>query len=213
MLVSLMGGEGRPASDLARVAGIARSTATSHLQRLQAAGLVVAQPRGRQRYYSLAGAHVAHALESIAVGSRAGGGAAPLDGSDRAAFALARTCYGHLAGRLSVAFWAHARAMRWVGWSDAAVTLRPRGVEALRDVGLLGDLSSGLEGRPCIDWSERAAHVSGPLGVALCDALSASRWVIRGHGRVLRIMPRGKEGLRALDVRLIVGRPPAHFLE
>jgi DNA-binding transcriptional ArsR family regulator len=210
MLVSLMGGEGRPASDLARVAGIAPSTATSHLQRLEAAGLVLAQPRGRHRYYTLAGAHVAHALESIAVGSRARGATAALDGSERGAFALARTCYGHLAGRLAVAIWAQARALRWVRWSDSAVTLRPRGVEALHRVGLLGDLSNGLEGRPCIDWSERVAHVSGPLGIALCDALCGKRWLTRTAGRLLRITPRGREGLRALDVRLIAGPVGSH---
>src|SRR4051812_18178051 len=41
MLVALLGGVALPASELARAAGVAPSTATSHLQRLGDAGLVV----------------------------------------------------------------------------------------------------------------------------------------------------------------------------
>jgi hypothetical protein len=119
--------------------------------------------------------------------------------------ARARTCYGHLAGRLAVAFWARARDARWVRWSDVAVRLLPRGREALTACGLFDGASPThmrMElGRPCLDWSERVPHVAGPLGVTLCDALLTRRWVVRvKDGRTLRITPRGGEALRALGV-------------
>jgi DNA-binding transcriptional ArsR family regulator len=200
MLVALMGGTARPASDLARIAGVAPSTASSHLQRLEAAGLVVVRPYGRHRYYALAGAHVAQAVESIATGTAANGqkprrGPAPDD-----ALALARTCYGHLAGRLAVAFWARAREARWVRWSDAAVTLLPGGRDTFARHGLLRDARTHI-GRPCLDWSERVPHVAGPLGVALCEELLARGWVARNaDSRALRVTTRGDDRLRALGV-------------
>jgi DNA-binding IclR family transcriptional regulator len=71
-LVTIIGGAAIPASDLARIAGLAPSTATSHLRRLEAAGLVVVCPRGRHQYFSLSGSHVAHAVESQTVRRAAG---------------------------------------------------------------------------------------------------------------------------------------------
>lgn len=201
MLVALMGGAARPASELARIAGVAPSTATSHLQRLETAGLVVVRPQGRHRYYALSGAHVAHAVET-ATGAAMKKGAAARRSDAGDAVARARTCYGHLAGRVAVAFWARARDARWVRWSDAAALLLPRGREVLARHGLLPDAEARLEGRTCLDWSERVPHVSGALGIALCDNLLARGWVARTPGsRALRVTARGDEKLRALGVR------------
>src|SRR5579859_1158506 len=65
MLVALMGGVAMPASELARVAHVVPSTATSHLRRLMQAGLVVVRAQGRHRYFALSGAHVAEAVERL----------------------------------------------------------------------------------------------------------------------------------------------------
>ena len=65
MLLSLMDGLARPASELASLAGVAPSTASSHLSRLLTGGLVLAEQRGRHRYFRLAGDHIADALEAI----------------------------------------------------------------------------------------------------------------------------------------------------
>jgi len=51
MLMALMGGYARPASELARLAHIAPQTASAHLAKLQQGGLITVQRRGRWRYY------------------------------------------------------------------------------------------------------------------------------------------------------------------
>ncbi|MGI8780900.1 MAG: winged helix-turn-helix domain-containing protein, partial [Solirubrobacteraceae bacterium] len=56
MLDALMGGGSLTAGELARRAGVAASTATEHLTRLEAGGLVVSERRGRVRRVRLAGA-------------------------------------------------------------------------------------------------------------------------------------------------------------
>jgi DNA-binding transcriptional ArsR family regulator len=199
MLIALMGGTARPASDLARVAGVAPSTATSHLHRLEEAGLVVVRAQGRHRYYSLSGPEIAEAVETLVTCASARG--TPTPSASVEPLALARTCYGHLAGRVAIAFWARAKEEHWVGWSDAAVSLLPRGRDALARCELFGETHAPLVGRPCLDWSERKPHVSGPLGVALCEALLARGWVVRARdNRALRITARGDDRLRALGV-------------
>src|SRR6476646_9749800 len=101
MLGALLGGESLPAGELARRAGIAPATATSHLSRLVEHGLLVRRTSGRHRYFTLASADVAAALEALGrittTRRDASNDLAP-NGSIR----FARTCYDHLAVVLGV---------------------------------------------------------------------------------------------------------------
>ncbi|HEY0952282.1 winged helix-turn-helix domain-containing protein, partial [Nocardioides sp.] len=65
MLDGLMSGRALAAGELARIAGVAPSTASEHLARLLAGGLVEVVAQGRHRYYRIAGPAVATALESL----------------------------------------------------------------------------------------------------------------------------------------------------
>jgi DNA-binding transcriptional ArsR family regulator len=66
MLIALVDGRARPAGELAYAAGVTAQTASSHLGKLLAGGLVTVETEGRHRYYRLAGPHVALALENLA---------------------------------------------------------------------------------------------------------------------------------------------------
>jgi DNA-binding transcriptional ArsR family regulator len=103
ILLALADGRALPASVLASEAGVAASTASSHLGRLVDAGFVTVAARGRYRYYRLAGPEVAALIEDV-------GRLAPSEpvrslrqGTRAHALRRARTCYDHLAGRLGVA--------------------------------------------------------------------------------------------------------------
>lgn len=195
MLVALMGGVEMPASDLARAAGVARSTATGHLIRLQRAGLVRIRQQGRHRYFVLAGPEVADALERLVAIDRR----PRLPRADAGPLARARTCYGHLAGRIAVDFWHHARDVGWVSWTEEVVTLSEEGRAAVACQRLALATAPTLRGTPCLDWTERRSHVAGRLGVAFCDALFACKWVARtAETRALRVTARGEEGIARL---------------
>jgi DNA-binding transcriptional ArsR family regulator len=199
MLVALMGGVSLPASELARVAGVSASTATSHLRALLGCGFVAVRAQGRHRYYTLSSEDVAAALDQLA--------SLGLEGVPRRvpandALAIARMCYSHVAGRIAVAFWARARQACWVSWDDRIVRLLPKGASVLAKHGLLRDPPEADAGTTCLDWSERVPHVAGRLGVTLSNALLARGWMKRlSDGRALRITARGQEGLLALGVR------------
>jgi DNA-binding transcriptional ArsR family regulator len=82
MLAYLLSGEYASASELAKAASVTPATASGHLGKLLDARFVVCEPRGRHRYYRLADAEVAHALEALAL-------VAERDGHDQIANACA----------------------------------------------------------------------------------------------------------------------------
>ncbi|MEZ0301742.1 MAG: ArsR/SmtB family transcription factor, partial [Hyphomicrobiaceae bacterium] len=65
MLHALMDGRALTATELARVAGITPQTASSHISRMAAAGLLCVEKQGRHRYHRLASGAVAQMMESI----------------------------------------------------------------------------------------------------------------------------------------------------
>src|SRR5262249_53373487 len=99
MLWSLLGGQARPASELAFYANVSAQNASAHLARLVEAGMLTVESRGRHRYYRLAGAEVAHAIEALAALAPSARGMADLAPRQTPDLKYARTCYDHLAGR------------------------------------------------------------------------------------------------------------------
>src|ERR1700687_5198450 len=73
MLTALMTGRALPASELAHEAGVTPQTASSHLSKLEAGGLIELEKQGRHRYYRLSDPDVAGVLEGLAgLAARAG---------------------------------------------------------------------------------------------------------------------------------------------
>jgi DNA-binding transcriptional ArsR family regulator len=103
MLLRMMDGQAHTARDLADAAGLSPSAATAHLHHLLDARLVTVAASGRQKLHTLASPEVSTAIEALAAISPL----LPVQ-SLRAArtgsqLQLARVCYSHLGGGLSVA--------------------------------------------------------------------------------------------------------------
>lgn len=200
MLDALMDGRALTAAELARIAGITPQTASGHLARLCAAGLLTVQRQGRHRYHSLATPMVAQMLESIA--SVAAERPAPpprkplpVGPRDRA-LRRARTCYDHLAGELAVGMAARMVARGELELSADGGALTEAGADFLGGLGVDLRAARAKRGRlfcrPCLDWSERRPHLAGALGAALCSACLDQGWLRRLPGtRALAVTPEG----------------------
>lgn len=102
VLTALMGGKALTATELADIAGVTRQTISAHLAKLLDAQLITVESQGRHRYFRLAEDDVAHLLESM-MGLAYRTSAVRLRGSPRdPAMRMARVCYDHLAGEISV---------------------------------------------------------------------------------------------------------------
>jgi DNA-binding transcriptional ArsR family regulator len=199
MLDGLTGGMPLTAGELARLAGVARSTASEHLERLERGGLVVSERRGRSRHVRLAGPEIARALEALAAiapPKRTNGLRAWQHGQ---ALRAARSCYDHLAGETGVALADALLARRLLEPGNGGFAITPAGEDELGHFGL--DVAAiraarRATARPCLDWSERRPHVAGALGAALLRELLERRWLRRRtDGRALTLTREGAAGL------------------
>jgi DNA-binding transcriptional ArsR family regulator len=105
-LLVLLDGRAWTAGELARYAGVAASTASEHLGKLVAGGLLAEERQGRHRYVRLADAQVAQLVEDLAAQVSPAAAERPRglrESSAGSAMARGRTCYDHLAGRLGIA--------------------------------------------------------------------------------------------------------------
>jgi DNA-binding transcriptional ArsR family regulator len=201
MLRALRDGRALTAAELASVVRVTASTAIGHLALMMESGWVRATKQGGRFYYSLTGAEIARMIESI-VQSDPGLAAtrsAPATGPRDAAVRAARTCYGHLAGRLGVAIADALVAGGHVKLTNASGVLTPTGVARFGDLGIdvvalgKGDRAARMLCRPCLDWSERRPHLAGTLGAALCAHGMQRRWIRRIEGtRAVAVMPEGR---------------------
>lgn len=206
MLCFLLGGEWASASELAQAAGVTAATASGHLARLLAGGLVVCESRGRHRYYRMADAEVAHALEALALVADRDSHARAWSTPGRERLRFARCCYGHLAGRLGVGLLQGGVERGWlVPQGERAFGLSEPGARALDAWGLDGSAwqRRAAHGRrpvayACLDWSERRDHLAGPLAVALLGACLERGWLRRAAAdRAIELTPPGRQPIAA----------------
>lgn len=197
MLAYLMSGEFASAGELARAASVSAATASGHLARLLAADFVICEPRGRHRYYRLADAEVAHALEALSLVAERGTHERSWSAPARQRLRLTRCCYGHLAGQLGVRLFDRLRSEGHLVPADDGLALTDSGRVWLAQIGLAPP--ARIAGRryayPCLDWSERRDHLAGLLADALCRHLVDRGWLRRDSGRALALTPSGRTEL------------------
>jgi DNA-binding transcriptional ArsR family regulator len=185
MCQALVGGEARPAGELATRAGVSAQTASNHLARLMAGRILRVEQQGRWRYYRLANADVAHAVEALAVVAPPLANGFPGNGLSPEARRLrdARTCYSHLAGRLGVALADALVAARWIEEDGRHYRVTPDGLRALRALGIdPRPRTAEPPAQRCLDWTERRPHLAGPVGRALTSLALDRGWVRRVRG-------------------------------
>jgi DNA-binding transcriptional ArsR family regulator len=211
ILVALLDGKARTAGELALAGSISAQSASGHLAKLTLGGLLMVRSQGRHRYYELANAEVAHALEAAgSVGTLHSNGAGS---SERASavnsrnassdIRMARSCYDHLAGVVAVDL---TRRM------EASGAIRACG-EWEYELGRGGEQFFGKLGvevdairhgrrtfaRRCLDWTERKPHLAGALGAALFARLVQRGWVVRKRdSRVMRVTHLGERKIAEL---------------
>jgi DNA-binding transcriptional ArsR family regulator len=204
MLHALMDGRALTAAELARAAGVTPQTASGHLARLVEAGMLAAAKQGRHRYHRLASPAVAQVVEGIMrfASHLEGKRPAPVTGPRDAALRAARTCYDHLAGQLGVAIADALQARGHVELTYDAGLVTESGLALFAHMGVnIGDRQSGkrMLCKPCLDWSERRAHLAGALGAALCSQCFQRGWISRVEGtRAVAVTGKGRDALNKL---------------
>lgn len=202
MLVALMDGCALTAGELAEEAGVAPSTASSHLAKLRAGGLVAERKQGRNRYFSIADGAVAGLIETLMNLSGRLGHLRQRPSGKAPALKCARVCFDHLAGELGVWVFARLCQRRLLIGRGERLRMTRKGAAFAGGFGIeVAALAARRRPlcRPCRDWSEQEDHLGGALGAAVLERLFALRWAARETGsRIVRFSPSGEARFRAL---------------
>lgn len=196
MLSSLMNLDGLPASELALIAGVTPQTASSHLGKMAAAGLVKLTKQGRHRYYSIASEEVADILEKLAVLAPMPRMKTTKESTELRFLKAGRTCYGHLAGKAGVALLDRLLDQKYLEKNGDEYDLSRQGNVFFEQMGLPSKSLRKLRrvfACPCLDWTERKYHLAGALGSALTAFMFEQKFIRRVESsRAIMFTDKGK---------------------
>lgn len=207
ILLALLGGESRPATDLAYRCRLTPQTVSAHLAKLVEGGLLAVEQTGRHKYYRLANPQVGHALEALNVLAPPRPVRSLAQSEEARALRFARTCFDHLAGAVGVGVTDALLARGYIEQLDGQFRLTASGQAWLERFGVDGARLARARrafAPQCLDWSERRHHLAGALGAALAARMLELGWITRlSTSRAVRLTPAGQAGLLAeFDLRL-----------
>jgi DNA-binding transcriptional ArsR family regulator len=197
MLAALSGGMALTASELAGEAGVTLQTASSHLAKMETAGLITGARQGRHRYFRIAHDDVAGMLEAIMGVAARTGHVRTRPGPRDPVLRTARVCYDHLAGEMGVRLFDGLVHRRRIAGHDGTLRLTRSGADFMKkfqvDLDRLEKSRRPLC-RPCLDWSMRRNHLGGALGAALLERFETLNWIQReAKGRAVRFTSTGEQ--------------------
>ena len=211
MLHALMDGRALTATELARVAGITPQTASGHLARLTAGGLVTVEKQGRHRYHRLASSPLRAcwkascrspllrrtAQKGLRRSARSGVArrAHLLRSSRRSSWRRACRCAGGARPDRTDRRCRHRHRERRGACSIASASISTQTL-ARKD---RGKRKGRMLCRPCLDWSERRPHLAGVVGAALCKHCLTEGWIKHVDGtRAVAVTVKGQRNFREI---------------
>jgi DNA-binding transcriptional ArsR family regulator len=198
MILTLLDGRALTAGELADAARVTPQTASTHLAKLTAAGLLSPLRDGRHRYFRLASPKVVGMIEGIvAVALENRPRYRPLSREARELNA-ARICYDHFAGRLGVDLADSLVTHEYLVVGGDVAEITQAGTRFLTGFGIdLSALRSKSRHfcRLCLDWTERRPHIAGAAGAALTKRCFDLGWTERmKHSHAVIVTVSGKHG-------------------
>jgi len=202
MLTAMLSGKALTVTELAGEAGVTIQTASSHLSKLDAGGLLRLRKQGRHKYFSLANEQVAQVLEGLMNVATGAGHLRARVGPRDAELRKARVCYNHLAGDMGTQLFDGLMARGFLALEGETLNLTNSGagfaVDFKIDLDALRSKKSPLC-RECLDWSERRSHLAGSLGRAFLSRFEELAWARRDQKtRIVRFSKSGAKEFERL---------------
>lgn len=197
MLTALLSGKALTATELAGEAGVTVQTASSHLSKMEAGGLLRQRKQGRHRYFALADDDVGSVLEAMMGFAAKKGHLRTRTGPKDPALRYARVCYNHLAGDLGVRMMDSLLAKNFLTPETEGLGLTRDGKAFFENFEIDFEPLEKLR-RPlcksCLDWSNRRSHLAGSLGSALLTRFYDLGWAKRvENSRIVAFNAKGEK--------------------
>jgi DNA-binding transcriptional ArsR family regulator len=201
MVLSLMDGSSRPASELALLANLSAASASMHLAKLVRSGILTVRSQGRNKFYRITTPAMAHAIEALGVAS-----SSPVSHLKRERtlisnpWGFARTCYDHLAGSLGVELTLALQRRAYLRAEGREFELTAAGKTWLQELEIDSHALESMKrsfAPQCLDWTDRRYHIAGALGSALLTRMFELRWLKKAWApRLVRLTTQGEIELK-----------------
>lgn len=175
LLTVLMDNRYYTVTELSKKVHVSLSTTSYHLKKLSEMGWVDTYKQGKNVYYGLVSESVATILESLMNISAPKKINSYNQKQEYTEIKDARTCYSHLAGRFGVNLFEFLIENNYLTKNGHELSVTEIGREFLEDIGM--EQTELLEGKFCMDWSERKFHLAGTLGKEIYAHFLKQGWV------------------------------------
>lgn len=199
MLWNLLDGRAYTAGELALCADLSPSAASNHLTKLVNEGLLTMERQSRHKYFRFANAQVAGVIETMGALASRYSLTDPAQAARQQGLHYCRKCYDHLAGQVGVGLMVSLLDQQYLTSQGQVFSVTDQGKDWLIGFGIdLAGLAASRRplARPCLDWSERKAHLAGSIGQALFDRFVALDWLRPTQGsRAVVVTSMGRQQL------------------
>lgn len=196
---TLLDGKSFTATELAIAADTTPQNISMHLTKLVQADLLCVESQGRHRYFKFSRKEIAYAIEAMT-------NLIPYSTTQKNSVVeiipgikYCRTCYDHLAGKVSVALTDSLLRQKIIVDSKNNFEISKKGQSWFSGLGInVDELKQERRSflRPCLDWSERRHHIAGSLAAAFLDIMLSADWMRRTkNSRALIITAKGEKKL------------------
>lgn len=162
------------AGELARLAGVTPQTASGHLAKLTAAGLLKVRQRGRERLFHLGSDRVAILLDALQLAVTKNQGRCTSAAYTSNPLYTGRVCHGHMSGALAASL-----AASLLVQVDGVAGLSAGALHKLALFGIGTDVCehgpSGVE--LCRERSDGEVHIGGALGTSIFNRCTELGWL------------------------------------
>ncbi|MGG5343877.1 ArsR/SmtB family transcription factor [Enterococcus sp. AZ192] len=188
-------------TELSKRTKVSLSTVSYHLKKLSIIGWIDTYKQGRNVYYGLTNDSLAEIIESLMTISAPKKINSYNQKKEYLEIKEARTCYSHLAGELGVGLFEFLIENQYIENNNHEVSISKEGVTFFKGMGVKAPES--LNGKLCMDWSERKFHLAGSLGSALCSAFLRQGWIVKStKNRSITLSASSPEWLKSIDRNL-----------
>lgn len=188
-----------PARQIAYITSMPLTSFKKNIAKLQQEQLITRLQFGAHHYYQLNEQAFAKAMIDISAleAESAKLRSPPTKPADEA-LKTARTCYGHLAGKLGVALANKLQADHLVVKNEEKYQLTPTGKKRIESLGISVTSKKrkfeSLEITPCLDWTERRFHFAGPFAKELTAQMFEQGWISQNKkSRTVTVTPLGQK--------------------
>ncbi len=207
MIWALIDGTARAAEELAILAGVTPSSASAHLARMSAGGLLKREARGRQRFFRLAAREVGVAVEALASVTaihservREQNRSSLVKGS--APLRKVRECSDHLGGEVAADLLERLLAQEWLSHVGQRLEITTKGNAGMAQLGIYTQaLASHQVSGACVccGMGHQRPHLGGALGASLMTLFMQMGWVrLNEDTRVLQLTAPGARAIANL---------------